>query len=77
MRKFLVAERNALDMSQAQVADELELSEVYVRKLEAGTRNPSITTMLKFEQLYRKPMQDLFPDIFLSKFDTERIKKTS
>lgn len=74
MREKLVEQRKLLDLTQVKLAKILGISEVYVRKLESGERNPSITLMLKFEKLYKVSMKELFPDIFLNNFDTECIK---
>lgn len=64
MRSRLVAERMQCQWTQKQVARQLGLSEVFIRKLEKGDANPSVRTMLKFERLYNVSMRDLFPDIF-------------
>lgn len=74
MREKLVEQRKLLDLTQVKLAKILGISEVYVRKLESGERNPSIALMLKFEKLYKVSMKELFPDIFLNNFDTQCIK---
>lgn len=50
--------------TRKEVASNIGLSEIFVRKLEEGGRNPSIKTMLKFQELYGEPIENLFPDIF-------------
>lgn len=52
--------------TQAEVAADLMISEVYVRKIESGDKKPGRDTIIKFEQYYRKPAQELFPDLFLT-----------
>lgn len=75
MREKLIEKRKSLGLTQVELSKKLGISEVYVRKLESGGRNPSVSTMLKFETLYGVPMKELFPDIFLIKNDTKCIKK--
>lgn len=75
MREKLIEKRKLLGLTQVELSKKLGISEVYVRKLESGGRNPSVFTMLKFETLYGVPMKELFPDIFLIKNDTKCIKK--
>lgn len=74
MRKKLVEQRKLFNFTQVELAKRLEISEVYVRKLESGVRNPSISLMLKFENLYGVSMKELFPDIFFANDDTKCIK---
>lgn len=50
--------------TQAEVAGDLNISEIYVRKLEAGHSHPGRKLMIKFERYYGKSAQDLFPDLF-------------
>ncbi len=55
------------------MAERLGISEVYVRKIENGARNPGRETMLKFEKLYAVSDRELFPDLFQVIFDTKCI----
>lgn len=65
MKRYpLIACRVAMEKTQAQVAADLLLSEVYVRKIEAGDKKPGRETIIKFARYYQKPVQELFPDIF-------------
>jgi putative transcriptional regulator len=73
-RERLIKERKKKKLSQAELADKLEISEVYVRKIEAGTVKPGRDTMLKFEQFYGIGIKTLFPDIFFSTNDKKFIK---
>lgn len=75
MREPLVEKRKEKKLTQLEVAEKLGVSEVFVRKIEKGDRNPSVETMLKFEALYRTSMRKLFPDIFQVSSDTKCIEK--
>lgn len=74
MREELVKLRKRHNLTQSQLAKLLGISEVYVRKLEKGTRNPSITLMLKIESEFSVSMKKIFPDIFLLTNDTNCIE---
>jgi putative transcriptional regulator len=65
-RTALIECRTAANKTQAQVAADLNISEIYVRKIESSDRNPGSVTIFKFAQYYGKPAQELFPDIFLA-----------
>lgn len=73
-RNNLVIERNKLNLTQKEVAEKIGISEVMVRKLEAGNRNPSSETAKKIAIFYEKELDYLFPDIFLINFDTKHTK---
>ncbi|MDQ0176043.1 helix-turn-helix transcriptional regulator [Bacillus chungangensis] len=75
MRCRLVQERNTRGWTQKQVAEMLGVSEVYIRKIEKGHRNPGRETMLKFEKLYSTRDRVLFPELFQVSIDTKSIKK--
>lgn len=75
MRMNLKKERDKKHLTQEQLAKELDVSEVFIRKLEAGTSNPSSTTAVELAEYFKKPLDYLFPDIFLLTFDTKCIKK--
>ncbi|MGE6718682.1 helix-turn-helix domain-containing protein [Peribacillus frigoritolerans] len=77
MRKRLVNERKKRKLTQKQVAEALEISSVYVRKIEKGERNPGRETMLKFEKLYGIQDRVLFEDLFQVYNDTKCIKNSS
>ena len=74
-RKRLISERNKLNKTRKDVAKDLNISEVYVRKLEAGASKPGRKTLIAFEQYYGVSMRELFPDIFLPYDDTECIAR--
>jgi len=77
LRERLVKERRSKGLTQKQVAEIIGISEVYVRKIEKGLRNPGRETMLKFEILYKTPAKKLFPDLFRVSIDTKCIKEKS
>ncbi|PWK13120.1 helix-turn-helix transcriptional regulator [Tumebacillus permanentifrigoris] len=65
MKRYpLIACRVAIEKTQAQVAQDLQLSEVYVRKIEAGDKKPGRETIIKFARYYQKSVTELFPDLF-------------
>lgn len=72
-RERLIKARMDADKSREEVAFDLEISEVYVRKIESGTSAPGRDMMIKFENYYGISMRELFPDLFLSIDDTNRI----
>ncbi|QYY44725.1 multiprotein-bridging factor 1 family protein (plasmid) [Aneurinibacillus thermoaerophilus] len=74
-RERLTNERLNRKWSRKHVANILGISEIFVRKIENGQRNPGLETMLKFEKLYGVSSKKLFPDLFQINFDTKRIKK--
>ncbi|MFD9627703.1 helix-turn-helix transcriptional regulator [Peribacillus muralis] len=70
MRNKLVNERKRRNLTQKQVAEALDISLVYVRKIEKGERNPGRETMLKFEKLFGIQDRILFEDLFQVCYDT-------
>ena len=74
MRDQLIKERKALNLTQKELAEELGIAEVTVRKMERGNRNPSPNMAKKFAYFYKKELAELFPDIFLIRIDTKRIE---
>ncbi|MGI0534988.1 helix-turn-helix transcriptional regulator [Bacillus pfraonensis] len=76
MRKRVITERTARNLTQEALAEALELSAVFVRKIEKGERNPSIKTMKKYQRFFGVRANDLFPDIFNDLDDTKCIKDT-
>ncbi len=74
MRKRILEERSALDLTQEELADKLKLSTVFIRKIEKGERNPSIKTMKKYQNFFGVRATELFPDIFNGFGDTKCIK---
>jgi transcriptional regulator with XRE-family HTH domain len=72
-RKILIDYRKEHNLTQKQVADALGISEVYVRKIENGVAHPGRTTMLKFEKLYERNSNELFPELFQVYVDTKCI----
>lgn len=74
MRENLKNMRLSKNMTRKELAYELELSEIFVRKLESGASDPSNQTAVALAEYYKKPLDYLFPDIFLLSFDTKCIE---
>ena len=77
LRIFIIELRKKENLTQLELSKRLNISEIYVRKLEQGTRNPSINTMLRYEKYFGESMKKMFPDIFFDSNDTECIKQIS
>lgn len=65
-RKMLIALREAKGWKQEDVAKMLNISQQAISLYENGKRDPSIRLAKKFELLFKMPMEELFPDIFLT-----------
>ncbi|WP_246231539.1 helix-turn-helix domain-containing protein [Sporosarcina jiandibaonis] len=74
-RKLVKQLRLKHNLTQQQLAEKLDLSTVYVRKIEKGVVNAGLPTMIKYENLFGVNMRTLFPDIFFEANDNEFIKK--
>jgi putative transcriptional regulator len=72
-RSILIKTRLKVNKSRKQVAKDLGISEVYLRKIEAGTSNPGRDLLGRIEQYYNISMRKLFPDLFLPFNDTDGI----
>ncbi|MDQ7095006.1 helix-turn-helix transcriptional regulator [Desulfosporosinus sp. PR] len=72
-RDELVNVRKALGRTQKLVAIELGISEVYLRKIEAGECSPGRDLMYRIECYYSVDMRKLFSDIFLTSNDRKTI----
>ena len=64
VREILIKKRNEKQLTQKQVAEVLNISAIYVRKIEKGDRTPGRDVLFKFEKLYATPVRDLFPELF-------------
>lgn len=73
-RERLIKERTKKRKDRAQVAAELSISEVYVRKLESGTVKPGRDLMFRIAAYYNVSERKLFPDIFFAVNDKKLIK---
>lgn len=51
--------------TQAEVAKALGITQKYLSKIELGQRTPSANLLARFAEYYKKPLDVLFPDIFL------------
>lgn len=76
-RERLIQERNKKRKKRSDIAIELEISEVYVRKIESGSVKPGRDTMIKFSNYYELGIKTLFPDIFFDIDDKKFIKTVS
>lgn len=65
MRTLLIKLREQNNLKQEELAKVLGTSQQNISLIENGRRNPSIKLAKKFEIFYKKPMEELFPDIFL------------
>lgn len=72
-RQLLAKLRNKKGLTQEQLAERLDISAIYVRKLEKGAVNPGRKTMIKYENYFKVSMKRLFPDLFFENDDTKLI----
>lgn len=72
-RLVLIRARQVLGKTQKEIALALGVSEVYVRKIEAGVRDPGVALMLRAEGYFGIDMRELFSDIFIPNNDTKCI----
>lgn len=66
-REILTQLRKKHGLTQQELAGKIDISTVYVRKLEYGSVNPGRETLVKYENFFDKDMKILFPDLFLNK----------
>ncbi|HZX21309.1 MAG TPA: helix-turn-helix domain-containing protein [Clostridia bacterium] len=52
------------DRNQTELAKTLGVSQQAVSAIETGVLTPSIVIMKKYELFFKKPMEELFPDVF-------------
>jgi transcriptional regulator with XRE-family HTH domain len=62
-RQELISARGS--RTQSEVAEVLGITQKYLSKIELGQRTPSANLLAKFTDFYKKPLDVLFPDIFL------------
>lgn len=74
MRINFKQERERLNLTQAELASKVNVSEIFIRKIESGDRNPSSKKAVEIAEFFNKPLDYLFPDIFLLSIDTKCIK---
>ena len=60
--------------TQSEVAKTLRISQKYLSKIELGQRTPSAYLLAKMSEYYNKPLDTLFPDIFLKLYTPKRSK---
>lgn len=64
MRNRLIEARGK--RTQSDVSAEIGISQKYLSKLELEQRTPSLKIAIKIASYYKKSVEYLFPDIFLS-----------
>lgn len=67
--------REESKLTQVELGEELDISTVYVRKIENGDVNAGLPTMLKYERFFGIDMRKLFPEVFYIYNDKELIEK--
>lgn len=72
-RVLLLQLRKKHNFTQQELANELGISTVYVRKLEKGVVNPGRETLIKYESFFKVDMKKLFPDLFFNINDKKLI----
>lgn len=73
-RERLVSERTKRKKTRADVAYDLNISEIYVRKIESGVVDPGLKTVRKFSEYFEIGEKTLFPDLFFKPNDKKLIK---
>ncbi len=68
-RKLLKELRLEKNLTQEGLARKLDISTVYVRKLEKGDVIAGLPTMIKYESFFGVNMRKLFSDIFFDSND--------
>lgn len=70
MRRIVLIEaRKSKNLTRDFVSKELNISSVYLKKLENGTSKPGRDLMVRLEHYYGVSVRALFPDIFLPSND--------
>lgn len=64
--------RNRLGVSQESLALQCGLDRTYISGIERGTRNPSLTNILKVATALDVPASELFADTPVARADAER-----
>jgi transcriptional regulator with XRE-family HTH domain len=60
--------------TQTEVSKSLKISQKYLSRLELGQRTPSTKLLARMVKYYKKPVNVLFPDIFLNENTPNRSK---
>lgn len=63
-RDRLILERKKRAKTRRDVAEDIGISEVYVRIIENRGADPGRKTMIKFSKYYGLDLEVLFPDLF-------------
>ncbi|AMX01124.1 hypothetical protein ATY39_14100 [Rummeliibacillus stabekisii] len=56
--------RKDKNLTQQELAEEIGISSIYVRKIEKGAVKPGRETLILYENYFGISMRELFPDIF-------------
>ena len=72
MRTNFKMEREKLKLTQKELAEKLDLSEVYIRKLESGASSPSTKKAVIIAE-FLESLLIIFSRYFLLSFDTKCI----
>ncbi|WP_268914180.1 helix-turn-helix transcriptional regulator [Lentilactobacillus sp. SPB1-3] len=75
-RSNLVNERKEMHLTQDQLSTKLDIATVTLRKIENGS-GLSNELAVKMANFFKKPLEYLFPDIFLLDFDTKGSKRNN
>ena len=51
-------------ITQTELAKKLGVSQQTISAIETGVLTPNIVLMKKYELFFKKPMEELFPDVF-------------
>lgn len=74
-RKALIQLRKKHRLTQQELAKELGISTIYVRKIEKGDADPGRETLVKYELFFNENIKKLFPDIFYGSNDIDKEKQ--
>jgi putative transcriptional regulator len=72
VREEMIKERDKRQWKQEYLAGLLGTTQQNISLIENGKRKPTIRLARKIEQLYNRPMEELFPDIFFTTHTTKR-----
>ncbi|MHA3065760.1 helix-turn-helix transcriptional regulator [Lacticaseibacillus saniviri] len=76
-RENLKELRKRAGLTQTELADELGISTIYLRKIEKGARQPSNNVAANFVEYFGVSANELFPDIYQVLIDTKSINERS
>jgi DNA-binding XRE family transcriptional regulator len=62
-RNFLIQGRKQVSLTQAEMADKLEIGRSFYARIELGVRTPSLKMGIKIASILGQPVEALFPDL--------------